>query len=143
MMRALKPLLIASLAAFAAFAAWGAAAVSAAAFPDAQVDAELKPNFRALIYPPIHRHERYRYVRPSSLYRPAHPELYPYAAPAAALDLTVDCADPRRGGLHRQPLHRQAGGDRRGSRQRLPGRRPAPAPHRGAGRGALHFGRAG
>src|SRR5579872_1970844 len=99
MMRALKPLLIASLAAFAAFAAWGAAAVSAAAFPDAQVDAELKPNFRALIYPPIHRHERYRYVRPSSLYRPAHPELYPYAAPAAALDLTVDCADPR-GGPH-------------------------------------------
>ena len=92
MIQSAKPLLIAGLA--GALAALGAA--GAFAFPDARIDAELKPHFGDLLFPPIRHHERYRFDR-SRGYRPLHPERYGAYGHGGALDITVDCSDPHGG----------------------------------------------
>lgn len=94
MIQSAKPLLIAGLA--GALAALGAAA--AFAFPDARIDAELKPHFGDLLHPPIRHHDRYRFGRHQGYY-PQHPERYGAYRRGGASDITVDCSDPR-GGPH-------------------------------------------
>ena len=86
-----KPLLIAGLAALLAL---GGAATAAFAFPDAKVDAEMRPNFRDLIYPPIRHHERFHYEGRYG-YRPLHPEYYSRGVAGGSLDITVDCSGGR------------------------------------------------
>lgn len=87
-----QPLLIAGLA--GTLAALGAA--GAFAYPDARVDAELKPHFGDLLFPPIRHHERYRFG-PRRGYQPLHPERYGAYGRGGARDITVDCGDAHAG----------------------------------------------
>ena len=97
MIQSAKPLLIAGLAGTLA----ALAAVSAFAFPeanvDAKIDAALKPHFGDLLFPPIRHYERFRFEGRREGYRPFHPERFSGYGRGGAQDITVDCGDERAG----------------------------------------------